>query len=131
MKVNNPLLNNFNTPFNSVPFNGIKLEHFIPAVENGIKSGLNNLKNIRECSDYPTVENTIIPLECCSEELGVAVGVYFNLYSSEADAELQQLAEKISPMNADFSNDFYLDNDIFQKVKIVYENINQLNQEDA
>ena len=58
MKENNPFLKKFNTPFNSVPFNEIKLNHFIPAVESGIKSGLNNLKNIRECSHKPTFENT-------------------------------------------------------------------------
>jgi len=131
LMANNPLINKFDTPFNSVPFNKIKLEHFIPAIENGMKLGRNNLKNIRECSESPTFKNTIIPLECCSEELDVALRVYFSLYGSEATEEFQKLAETISPMASEFDNDIYLDNDIFEKVKTVFENIAQLNKEDA
>ena len=128
---NNPLLNTFNTPFNSVPFNEIKLEHFIPAVKIGIKNGLENLEKIQNCSDDPTFENTILAIESCDEDLSTALSVYFNLYSSEADEDFQKLAEKISPLSSDFSNDIYLNDKIFSRVKAVYENIDNLEKEDA
>ena len=35
--IDNPLLNQFKTPFNSVPFNDINLEHFIPAIRESVK----------------------------------------------------------------------------------------------
>ena len=73
---NNPLLNTFNTPFNTVPFNEIKLEHFLPAVKKGIETGLQNLKKIQDNTEEPTFENTILLLESNSEDLGKVLTVY-------------------------------------------------------
>jgi peptidyl-dipeptidase Dcp len=129
--LNNPLLHKFETPFNTVPFNEIKLEHFLPAVKIGITKGLENLNNIQINSDKPTFKNTILTLESCSEDLDTALSVYFNLYSSEADDEFQKLAEEISPIISDFSNDIYLNEKLFSRVKVVFENINSLDKEDA
>ena len=128
---NNPLLNTFNTPFNTVPFNEIKLEHFLPAVKKGIETGLQNLKKIQDNTEEPTFENTILLLESNSEDLGKVLTVYFNLYNSEADEEFQKLAEEISPICSDFDNDIYLNEKIFLKVKSVFENIDKLNLEDV
>ena len=128
---NNPLLNTFNTPFNTVPFNEIKLEHFLPAVKAGIEKGLQNLKKIQDNIEEPNFENTILLLESNSEDLGKVLTVYFNLYNSEADEEFQKLAEEISPICSDFDNDIYLNEKIFLKVKSVFENIDKLNLEDV
>tara|TARA_S200000501_G_C20871048_1_gene764225 strand:+ start:3576 stop:5612 length:2037 start_codon:yes stop_codon:yes gene_type:complete len=128
---NNPLLNSFDTPFNTVPFNDIELKHYIPAIKTGIKVGLENISRIENNFENPTFENTILALECCSEDLNTALTVYFNLYSSEADEELQKLAEQISPMYANFENDLFLNEALFTRVKSVYQDINQLSKNDA
>ncbi len=128
---NNPLLNSFDTPFNTVPFNEIKLEHYIPAIKTGIKHGLENISKIENNPENPNFENTILALECCSEDLSTALTVYFNLYSSEADEEFQKLAEEVSPMCANFDNDLFLNEALFIRVKSVYENINQLSKDDV
>ena len=127
----NPLLNSFDTPFNTVPFNEIKLEHYIPAIKKAIEIGLQNIDKIENNLEKPTFKNTILALECCSEDLSTALRVYFNLYNSEANEEFQKLAEQISPMCANFDNDLFLNAKLFSKVKAIYDIVDQLPKEDA
>jgi len=59
MKNNNPILNVFNTKHNSIPFDKIKLEHFLPAIKEGIKEAKKNILAITEEKKAPTFSNTI------------------------------------------------------------------------
>ncbi len=38
----NPFLSKFNTPFNTIPFDKITVEHYLPAFEEGIKQDQNS-----------------------------------------------------------------------------------------
>ena len=52
--MNNPLLKPFNGPYGSVPFNEIKDEHFVPAIEQGIKEAESEIKTIIDNKEFPT-----------------------------------------------------------------------------
>ena len=39
---NNPFFENFDTPFETIPFSKIKTEHFIPAIDKAIEIGKEN-----------------------------------------------------------------------------------------
>ena len=43
---NNPFFKDFDLPFDTTPFNEIKTEHFMPAIEHGIKIGKKNIDKI-------------------------------------------------------------------------------------
>ena len=45
-KETNPLLAEWNTPYQTPPFNLIKPEHFIPAIEKALKDGKNEVDAI-------------------------------------------------------------------------------------
>jgi len=62
-KETNPLLAEWNTPHQTPPFQLIKHEHFIPAIEQALKDGKNEVNAIINCPDKPTFENTIVALE--------------------------------------------------------------------
>ena len=131
MSSNNPLLENYDTPFNAVPFDRIKTEHFLPAIETGINKAKKNIAEVRNNQDDPTFENTVLALETCSEMMDRCSQIYFNLYSSHADKELQDLVDKISPLLAEFRSDIYLDFTLYSRIKSVYDNRDQLPPDDA
>lgn len=130
--MNNPFFTDFNLPYNAVPFSKFKNEDFIPAVEKSIELAIERINNIANNEQTPDFKNTILALETSSEELDYVMSVYWHLFGCESDKELKSLAEKISPMGSKFSNDILLNNQLFKKIKYVYNNKedNNLDEQD-
>ena len=59
----NPLLKDSDHKFNTINFNDIKLGHFMPAVNEGIKQVRGNIDNIKSNADSPTFRMSIVALE--------------------------------------------------------------------
>lgn len=121
----NPLLQKFDLKDQAVPFHLIQTSHYIPAVHEAIaesKAKLEVIKNQKEI----TFENSILALEQISESVDRISGIYFNLFSAEANDEHQKLAQEISPILSAFSSDISLDSEVFAKIKFVYDNRTQL-----
>ncbi len=124
---NNPLLGTFNTPHETAPFNEIKNEHFLPAFKASIEAGEKELEAIKNNPEAPTFENTIVALDHVGRSLGRTSGVFFNLLGAETNEELQGIAQEVSPLLTKFQNDVSLDPVLFEKVKKVYQQKDQLN----
>lgn len=126
----NPILEKYNTVFDSIPFNSINTEHYMPAIEKGIELANSAITSIIENKDEPNFENTIEALELSSELLDKASELYFNLYSLESDDDFKSLADKISPMLASFSSKIYTNEALFKKVEVVYKGNENLSSEE-
>ncbi|HPE77472.1 MAG TPA: M3 family metallopeptidase, partial [Draconibacterium sp.] len=124
---NNPLLGEFKTPHQTAPFNEIKNEHFIPAFQESIKQGEDEIEAIINNPASPTFENTVVALENTGRLLSRTAGVFFNLMGSETNDELQKIAQEVSPMLTKFQNDISLNPDLFAKIKVVYAQKDKLN----
>ena len=122
----NPLLENFNTPFETPPFDLIKTEHFLPAIEEAIKEAKAEIDSIKSQveSDF---ENTIEALDNTGGRLNIISGIFFNLNAAETNADIQRLAREISPLITSHSNDVLLDAVLFSKVNSVYQQRSKLN----
>lgn len=127
----NPFFEPFDTPHGTVPFDKIKNEHFEPAILEGIRQHDAEIKAIIDCPDAPTFSNTIIPLENSGKLLDKVNAVFGNLQSAETNDELQQLAQKLSPILSEHSNNIILNENLFKRIKAVYDNQanENLNQE--
>jgi peptidyl-dipeptidase Dcp len=123
LKTDNPLLKDWNTPFETPPFNTIEIKHFKPAVEEAIKLAEEEIRKITENSDLPDFENTIAALDRSGETLSKITSVLFNLNSAETNKSLQGVAQEVSPLLTRFSNDVTLNRRLFDRIKIVYESI--------
>lgn len=121
----NPLLQKSTLKDEAIPFNLIKIEHYLPALEEAIANAKNNLIALKTEKNL-TFENTIVALEQLSEKVDRASGIYFNLFSAEANDEHQALAQKISPLLSAFSSDIALDEELFKRIKFIYDNRKQL-----
>jgi peptidyl-dipeptidase Dcp len=119
--MNNPLLQSWNTPFETPPFHLIETVHFKPAIEESIKTATLEINSITENSDRPTFENTIAALDDSGEILGRITSILFNLNSAETNNELQAVAQEVSPLLTRFSNDITLNEKLFSRIKEVYE----------
>lgn len=118
---NNPFYSEYKTPHETVPFDKIKLEHYEPAIMEGIKQHAAEVEAIITNPEVPTFENTIVALEYAGALLDRVVTVFFTLNSAETSDEMQALAQKISPVLTEHSNNISLDERLFARVKAVYE----------
>ncbi len=116
----NPFFSEFKTAHQTIPFDIIKVEHFLPAIEEGIKQGLHDIDAIVKNTETPTFTNTIEALEKAGELIELVSGTFYNLNSAETNDDIQELAKVISPKLSDYSNDIILNDDLFKKVESVY-----------
>ncbi len=119
---NNPLLENYQTPFEAVPFDKITLEHFIPAMEKVIEKGRGEVNGVIENNQPPTFENTIVAMENAGKDVGRVSKVIFNLNSMETTPELQKIVQTVSAKLTDYRNDIFLNDKLYQRVKKVFDN---------
>ena len=96
----NPLLQAWDTPFGTPPFNLIENEHFKPAIEETIKSASAEIKIIAENQAPPDFENTIAALDRAGTKLGDVTSILFNLNSAETSKELQAIAQDVSHLSS-------------------------------
>ncbi|GET32806.1 dipeptidyl carboxypeptidase II [Prolixibacter bellariivorans] len=117
----NPLLMKWNTPHETAPFNSIKTEDFVPAIDVALTEARKDVDAIINNSDPATFQNTIEALEVSGEKLDRVAGVLFNLNSAETNKELQAVAREVSPKLSEFGNYVSLNEDLFKRVKAVYD----------
>lgn len=119
--MNNPLLQEWNTPFETPPFQLIEIIHFKPAIEEAIHSAAEEIKLITDNTERPDFENTIASLDRAGEILGRITSVLFNLNSAETTKALQEVTQEVSPLLTRFSNDITLNEKLFVRIKSVYD----------
>ncbi len=115
------LLSKFNTKYESAPFSDIKNKDFKGAFIQLIADSKKEIDAIIENSEKPTFENTIAALDFSGNQLERVSSVFFNLNSAETSDELQKIAQEVSPLLTEFSNDITLNLQLFQKVKKVFD----------
>ena len=116
----NPLLEKFETPFESAPFSKIKNEDYKPAFIQTIEEAKAEIDAITANPEAPTFANTIEAMELSGEKLGRISSIFFNLNSAETNDEIQEIAQEVSPLLSEFGNDVRLNQDLFERIKIVY-----------
>jgi peptidyl-dipeptidase Dcp len=118
----NILLQKFNTPYHTAPFSKLKNEDFLPAFKQAIKDAKAEIYAITENIETPTFKNTIEALDYSGERLDRISSIFFNLNSAETNDEIQKIAQTVSPLLSEFSNDIMLNEKLFNRVKAVYNN---------
>ncbi|MGZ0017591.1 M3 family metallopeptidase [Yeosuana sp. AK3] len=123
----NILITPFQTPFNTAPFSQIKNEDFLPAFKFAIEEARAEIDAIVTLQEAPTFKNTIEALDFSGETLDRISSIFFNLNSAETNDTIQKIAQEVSPLLSEFSNDIALNEDLFKRVKAVYDAKETLN----
>lgn len=125
-KGDNPLLETFNTPYQTPPFEKIQTGHYEPAFDQAIIEAQQEINQIAVSDAKPDFNNTIVALDQAGEKLSTISSVFFNLNSACTNEEMQQVAQRVSPKLTEYSNSIYMNPQLFARVKEIYENKEQL-----
>ena len=117
----NPLLQVSNLPNHAPPFKAIENAHYMPAVEAAIEEARAAYEAIKANTDAPDFRNTVEAMETAGETLGQVTSVFYNQLSWMGGDELHELAEQIGPVTSNFSSDVLLDEQLFARLKDVYD----------
>lgn len=119
----NPFLNyaSWKTPHQSYPFNEIRPEHYMPAIEQGMKEGLADIDAIVNNPAAPTFENTIEAYVKSGHLLDITLGCLYNLTSADTNDELDAIQMEITPRLSDYNATIRLNEGLFRRIKAVYD----------
>ena len=118
----NPLLSESSLPYGAPDFTKIKNEDFQPAIEQGMKEQLEEIESIANNPEEATFENTLVAMEKSGKTLNRAHSVFGHLASANTNPELQRIEEEEAPKLAAHSDAIFMNDKLFQRVKAIYEN---------
>lgn len=127
----NPLLTDSTLPYGAPQFDKIKTEHYLPAFEQAITEAKAEIDAIVNNTDAPTFENTIAALDEAGGRLNDAAGIFYNLMEADTNDQMQDIAEKVSPMMTEYSMYVSLNEPLFARVKAVHESAEGLEPDQA
>jgi len=120
--VDNPFFHTYETPYGVPPFDKIENEHYLPAFKEGIIQQEAEIQAIVNCKEASNFENTILKFDRSGDLLTRVSIVFFNISSADNSDELQEIAEQVTPLISEHSNNMMLNADLFKRVKEIYEN---------
>ena len=116
----NPFLADYTTQYGIPPFDQIKYEHYLPAVEKGIAEQNAEIEAIIANPATPDFENTILALDNSGQLLNKVAYVFFALSESDNTPEMQELNPKISSLLTAHSDNMGMNADLFNRIHDVY-----------
>src|SRR4030095_8374018 len=122
----NPLLTESSLPYHSPPFDKIKDEHFVPAIEAGMREQLKEIEPIAKSSEKATFDNTIVALERIGQLLDRAQRTFSNLNACNTNPTLQKIDKEMAPKLAAHRDEIFLNPKLFARVQELYSNRDNL-----
>ncbi|TFG96369.1 MAG: peptidase M3, partial [Calditrichales bacterium] len=126
----NPLLADWDTPFETPPFNLIEDQHFMPAYEVAMKAEMAEVQAIIDNPEAPNFQNTVEALEKSGKLLSRIDRVFGCLNGANTNDSLQSVSKRLAPLLSKHSDDIYLNDKLFARIKAVYEDKDNLNLTD-
>ena len=117
----------FHTLHGTAPFSQIKLEDYEPAILEAMKQEDEAVETIINNPEPPTFLNTIAPRT--GELLERVTSIFFNLVNADTSDEMDELAQKLSPMLTEHYARIMHNEKLFERVKQIWENPGELNDE--
>ena len=127
----NPLLTDSTLPYGAPQFDKIKTEHYLPAFEQAITEAKAEIDAIVNNPDAPNFDNTIAALDEAGGRLNDVAGIFYNLMEADTNDQMQDIAEKVSPMMTEYSMYVSLNEPLFARVKAVHESAEGLEPDQA
>ena len=122
----NPFFTEWNTPFGVPPFDEIRVEHYLPAIQKGIEEHKAEIDALVANTDEPTFENTILAYDKSGALLNKVTSVFFPLTDANTNDEMQVAAREIAPMLSKHRDEIAMNAGLFAKIKTIYDERNDL-----
>ncbi|MGB3923920.1 MAG: M3 family metallopeptidase [Bacteroidales bacterium] len=128
----NPFYAEWKTPFGVPPFDQIRNEHYLPAIDSGIALARLQIAEITANEDAPTFANTVAQYDRAGELMSKVAYVFYSQTSANTNDTLEALQMEIAPKMSAFSDEVLLNAELFSRIKVVWENrsAEELNDEE-
>lgn len=118
----NPFLEKrYKTPYEIPPFEKLTMDNYREGMLKGMEEEKQEIQAIIDCTDEPSFDNVIVPLDQCGKTLSKTRSVWSTLNSSNSTPELQAFAREMSPLTSAHNNEINMNAKLFEKVRYVYE----------
>jgi len=124
--VDNPLLKESTLPYHLPPFDQIKDEHFVPAMEAGMHDQLKEVDAVANNPEKPTFENTVVALERTGRSLDRAERTFSNLNACNTNPTLQKIDKEMAPKLSAHRDAIHLNGKLFARIQQLYDNRDKL-----
>lgn len=119
-KHQNPFFSESPLPFHAPQFDKITDADYKPALLEGMKQQIAEVKAIADNKDAPTFENTLVALEKSGQLLGRVNIVLGSLTAANTNPTLQALQEEMAPKLAAHQDAIYLNDKLFKRIEAIY-----------
>jgi peptidyl-dipeptidase Dcp len=119
----NPFFAEWKTPFGVPPFDQIKNEDYLPAIDSAIALARTEIAAITADTATPAFTNTIAAYDLSGQLLSKVANVFSAQTSANTNDTLEALQEEIAPRISAFSDEVLLNAGLFKRVKAVYDNM--------
>ncbi len=117
----NPLLSEWNTPFEIAPFDLISDQDFEPAFEAALSAARADIQAIADDPADPTFANTIEALEVAGKSLDNVLSVFFSVAGADSNEKRQELQRVFSPKLAAYSSEIYGNKALFARIEKLWD----------
>lgn len=117
----NPFLMEWDTPYQTPPFDKIKQSHYLPAFNAAIQKHNEEIDAIAKNPEAATFENTIAALDYSGRDLAKVENVFNAMQGALTNDALQGIAKEVSPLLSSHSDELTLNAALFERIKKVYD----------
>src|SRR5438309_1571957 len=124
--IDNPLLKESTLPYHLPPFDKIKDEHFVPAIEAGMREQLKEVDVVANNSEKATFDNTVVALERTGRLLDRGERTFSNLNACNTNPALQKIEKEMAPKLSAHRDAIHLNGKLFARIQQLYDNRDKL-----
>src|SRR5256884_7407012 len=117
----NPLLQPWQTPFETPPFAEIEPEHFLPAFEQAFADHAAEIAAITHDPTLPDFANTITALERSGKLLSKVAAVFYDLVSAHSNPAILEIDKEVSLRVARHWNPIMMNAVLFGRIAMLHE----------
>ncbi|MBM1816060.1 M3 family metallopeptidase [Pseudosulfitobacter pseudonitzschiae] len=126
----NPLLAEWDTPFQIAPFDTISDDDFTPALDQALAAHNAEIDAIAGNADAPTFDNVIGALEAAGRDLDKVLGVFFTVAGADSNPAREALQREFSPRLAAHFSEISANTALFARVAAVWDQRDSLDLTD-
>ena len=126
----NPLLTDWDTPFQIAPFDRISDDDFAPAFEQALAQDLKDTLAVAQNPDAPSFANTIEALMSTGQQLDKVLSAFYTIAGADSNAAREALMRDFSPKLSAHSSEIYSNKALFARIDALWAERDALDLDD-
>ena len=116
----NPLLTDWDTPFQIAPFDRISDDDFAPAFEQALTQDMTDALAVAQNPDAPSFANTIEALMSTGQQLDKVLSTFYTIAGADSNAAREALMRDFSPKLSAHSSEIYSNKALFAGIDALW-----------